>query len=242
MKSNFMHPAIFMAFFTLTGCSQSEPEGAGAEVSAVTTSERLTSASAFYRAQHCDTAIASDPPRAGRVFHYTMSSSGENQPLMTRAQPIRSVSGDMVNYDEVLGMGEMSSPPESRQARLGLLLTASTGRSIRYDGAEDAIKGLQSGHFVKIPMTETLSDSDATPAQGEAVVTFVGCGVTHPTVTGAPGEPVRLYRLKMPHAAPQAPGQMTEVTELEILLSQRYGWPVVESVSGGTMVLTSVSN
>ena len=242
MRIGCLRPAVFMMTLVLAGCQRSEPKESDAEPAAITANEQLALASAFYRAEPCGAAIISQTPGAGRVFHYTMSRSVENQPRMTRAQTIRSVSGDMVSYDEALGMGDMTSPPESRQARFGFLLTASAGRSIRYDGAEAAIKGLQPGQTVKIPMTETLSDSDAAPARGEAVVMFVGCGVTHPTVTGAPGEPVRVYRVKTPHATPQAPGQMTDATELEVLLSQRYGWPVVESVAGGTMVLTSVSN
>ncbi|MEN5052024.1 hypothetical protein [Brevundimonas naejangsanensis] len=242
MGNVFLRPAALVVTLFVAGCHQSEPEKADAELAAITKSEQPASASVFYRAEPCDEVVASSPPIIGRVFQYAMYDKDSNQPLMTRIQTVRSVSGDLVSYDEVLGMGEMSSPPEARQARLGLLLTASTGRSVRYESAEAAMKALRPGQTTRIPMTETLSASDRAPAKGEAVVEFVGCGVTQSTVTGAPDEAVRIYRLTMPHSMPQDPGRMTEVTQLEVLLSQRYNWPVVESVSSGTMVLTSVSN
>ncbi|WP_147399875.1 hypothetical protein [Brevundimonas sp. LPMIX5] len=242
MGNVFLSPAALVVTLFVAGCHQSEPEKADAELAAITKSEQPASASAFYRAEPCDEVVASSPPIIGRIFKYAMADKDSNQPLMTRIQTVRSVSGDLVSYDEVLGMGEMSSPTEARQARFGLLLTASTGRSVRYEGAEAAIKALQPGQTARIPMTETLSPSDKMPAKGEAVVEFVGCGVTQPTVTGAPDEAVRVYRLTMPHSTAQTPGQMTEVTRLEILLSQRYGWSVVESVPSGTMVLTSVTS
>lgn len=178
------------------------------------------------------------------MFVYQMlAPDGVSLTSMKREQTIRSVTGDQVDYSEVLSMeGMPPSPPEQRQTRLGLFTTATSGRSIRFEDAARTLSSLLPGMSAEIAMTETIeSDDGRTTASGQMSLTFLGCGISERIVAGAPDESVRVYRLVIPFSSPDSPGNLSESVELEVLVSEKRGWPVAERSSSGTSVMTSVS-
>jgi len=194
---------------------------------------------ALYRTAECGPEKPPTGPTAGETFDYLMlGPDGSLDRMFTRRQTIRAVSGDLIDYTEsLIRTGADAFPPEQRRVQLRVLPTMILGAAVRYESARTAMEGLGVGQTATLPMTATRPDHP--PKEAEASLTFVGCGVSEPIVEGAAGEPVRIYRVKLPYSTPAEPDALTRSIDTEFLVSQSRGWPIAERTPSGTLVLVS---
>lgn len=189
----------------------------------------------LYRQADCP-AGPSGRPSPGEVFDYRMlTDAGGLDRSALRRQTVKAVSGDVVDYDEMLEMtGQGAFPAEARGVRLVILPTQILGASVRYEGANDAMTALEPGQTVTIPAAYSRGRSTL---QGQAKVTLIECGVSAAAITGAAGEPVVVYRLVMPYSTTLNPDELSETLDNEYVVSHARGWPIAERTSSGTLVL-----
>lgn len=178
----------------------------------------------------------------GQVYEYRLLDP-DGEPDMTSSvrRSIRAVSGDQIDYSEQLTMeGVGTLPAEPRRVRLSVLPTRFMTNSVRYENAAAAMGELRPGQSVDIRMWETTETSPE-PLQGEATLTFVGCGLSNPVVVGAPDEPVRVYRVQLPYSRIDTPGEFSSMMDNTFLVSATRGWPIAERQGGGTLVLADAT-
>lgn len=222
----------------LVGCGQDVEKTSAEPLATLPASEIPDDPTGLYIRAACDQASVSPETTQGRTFEYRFTSGGDDPPS-GRRETIRAITGDLAAYLSASTYQGMAMPAEDRQRRLGFLPTSVPGATIRYENAEAVVAGLEPGQSAVLPMAESVQDRE--PVSGQARVTFVSCGVTDPAVTGAPNEPVRIYRLMLPHSTPDTPGVLSSHADLEFAVSPRLGWPIVERSPSGQFVLTSVS-
>lgn len=198
----------------------------------------LSDASVPLYSETACTGAPSARPSPGAVFDYALlNEGGPVDETSLRRQTIGAVTGDQVDYSESLIMarfGEM--PAEPRQARLGMLPTRFMDNSLRYEDTS-AVGRLRPGQSATLAVTETRNGGE--PKSGQAVVTFVGCGVAEPVIAGAAGERVRVFRVRVPYSSAEAGADFDRSIESEHLISESRGWPVAERQRGGVFVLSS---
>lgn len=217
-------------------CGRAEEPGPSATGQAVEAAVPAPGARVpLYRQGDCP-AGPSRPPSPGDVFDYRMlTDSGGLDRSALRRQMVKAVSGDAVDYDEMLEMTAQGAfPAEARGVRLVILPTQILGASVRYEGAGESMTELQPGQTVSIPAAYSRQGSTL---RGEARLSLIECGVSTTAVAGAAGERVVVYRLVMPYSTSLNPDELSEMLDNEYVVSHARGWPIAERTSSGTLVL-----
>ena len=227
--------AFSAATLAMAACGQAEaPDDSSSEASRASLIKSLASVP-LYETTQCST----DPlgaPKAGDMLDWRLlKGTGDLDMSSLRRQRIKAVTGDTVDYDEILEMSAHGAfPAEARAVRFGILPTRLMEASVRYDGASEAIAGLTPGMTVSIPFHLSRAGSTLSAV---AQVTLVNCGVSTAAITGAPGEAVVVYRLVMPYSTTLEPNALSQTIDSEYVVSRARGWPIADTTASGTFVL-----
>lgn len=242
-----LHKSWMAAAGLLLGsCEQQPPSPPSALQPSAPEIVRLPDAdpSPFYSPAACGPSDAYVAPPIDAIFNYQLvESDNRPNPALIQSERIRSADAHVVTYEE-----EMRTPglpatgqTEVRQTIAGVLPGESQVRKVRYPALDPAnLLTMQAGEVVKVPASETSTFQEQTrTVEGQYEVTFVGCGRTTALVTGAPNEPVRIYKLVRFARSAGLNQDTVRYSEVERLVSSRFGWMVLERAPGAMMMLTS---
>ncbi|MFN7723596.1 MAG: hypothetical protein ACK5QH_00845 [Rubrivivax sp.] len=197
----------------------------------------------FYTVATCSADRRPATPAPGTRYEYVYADAeGNLDEGASLSQEITSVDRDLVRYNEVMLLGDRPvSPTERRSLYLGLVPGEGSPRSYEFAPADLArLANLQVGEALSLDGRETSRFDETVTVNGAWHVRFVGCGVTTPAVTGAPREPVRVYRLKSFYRSARPAGDVITTAEIERLISERNGWKVLDREPSGMAILRDV--
>lgn len=237
---------IAAAGLLLVSCEQRSPAPPSAPESPASEIARLADAgpSPFYRPVACGPSEPYVAPPIDAVFNYQLvEEDNRPNPALIQSERILAAEAHEVTYGESMRSPGMpgAGQTETRQTVAGVLPGEGQVRKVRYPALDPAgLLTMEPGEVVRIPAAETSTFQEQTRTiEGQYEVTFVGCGRTTALVAGAPDEPVRIYRL-IRFARSAGLGQdAVRYSEVERLVSSRFGWMVLERAPGAAMMLTS---